>query len=256
VYIEIGQVTILDHSTSTSMSIETPISGVASSAIPEKPYGIIYCATNRINGKRYIGQTIGPLSRRKIDHKYSAKKYRHRFANAIKVYGIDGFIWEEIDTGFSREELNNLERYWIQFYQSHGRDKGYNLDEGGNSHRHQNETKHKISRTKKHRFAMGMTKSFNRGMPMTQEQRAKISQIKTTPKTDKRRPSPATEIKKGQHLSPKTQFPSVPIHCVENNKTYSSITEASRELGISHANFSMYLKGNRKSVAGCQWKRL
>ena len=53
------------------------------------------------------------------------------FARAIRKYGPDNFIIEEIDTAQTKEELNEKEIYWIDFYNSNSPDIGYNMTHGG-----------------------------------------------------------------------------------------------------------------------------
>lgn len=96
-------------------------------------YGIIYCAYNKINQKRYIGQTIQLLCQRKAAH-YSKDKdiYFHR---ALHKYAVEDWEWTEIDCANSAEELNEKEKYWIKFYDTTNPDKGYNILPGGSSAR-------------------------------------------------------------------------------------------------------------------------
>src|SRR4030042_708774 len=69
---------------------------------------IIYKATNIINGKVYIGQTIGKLQSRKIVHESEAKRHKrnHHFHNALNYHGKNNFIWEVIDESETIDELN------------------------------------------------------------------------------------------------------------------------------------------------------
>jgi len=94
---------------------------------------IIYKATNIKNNKVYIGQTVRSLKIRKGQHKCLAesKKVNYYFANAIQKYGIKNFIWEEIDTAITLDELNKKEIYWINYYNSYNKKFGYNLTNGG-----------------------------------------------------------------------------------------------------------------------------
>ena len=98
-------------------------------------YGIIYKVTNNVNQKVYIGQTTTSLEERKYHHIYRAENelditHTH-FINAIRKYGINAFIWEEIDSANTREELDEKEIYWIQYYNSV--ENGYNIQAGGQS---------------------------------------------------------------------------------------------------------------------------
>ena len=97
---------------------------------------IIYKATNTVNNKVYIGQTINTLEYRKNQHFRETKRPNRPntyFHNAINKYGESSFVFEEIDSANTQEELDCKERYWISFYHSNDRGKGYNLDEGGRS---------------------------------------------------------------------------------------------------------------------------
>jgi len=89
---------------------------------------IIYKATNKKNGKVYIGQTTQTLKRRKNRHLNDSERncgfYFHR---ALKKYGSSNFEWEIIDSTNSIEELNKLEVLYIKtFYPN-----VYNMDSGG-----------------------------------------------------------------------------------------------------------------------------
>jgi group I intron endonuclease len=91
--------------------------------------GKIYCAHCIHSGKKYIGQTITLLEYRVSQHFTLSKGNHHKFANALKKYGRDGFIWgiiEECD----KSSLNDREVYWIEKYNTFK--KGYNSTTGGN----------------------------------------------------------------------------------------------------------------------------
>lgn len=60
---------------------------------------IVYIATNRINGKRYIGVSSKRLRWRRAQHEYEAlkgKSHCRRFHNAMRKYGVDAFEWREV----------------------------------------------------------------------------------------------------------------------------------------------------------------
>lgn len=94
-------------------------------------YGIIYCAYNKINQKRYIGQTIQLLSERKCAH-YTKDKDIY-FHKALHKYNKESWEWTIIDTANSKQELDEKEKYWISFYESNCSDKGYNILDGGSN---------------------------------------------------------------------------------------------------------------------------
>lgn len=97
----------------------------------------IYKYQNKINNKVYIGQSIN-LEQRRLAHKSSAfnKKasdYNSQLHQAIRKYGLENFDYEIIaeinNDEYSREVLNNLEKYFIKYYNSYKN--GYNATPGG-----------------------------------------------------------------------------------------------------------------------------
>ena len=80
----------------------------------------------------YIGITSKSLNERIYYHNnYSKnnKKSNRHFSNAINKYGIENIKFEIIDYAISWEELCELEKYWIGYYDSYNN--GYNMTLGG-----------------------------------------------------------------------------------------------------------------------------
>lgn len=95
--------------------------------------GIIYKATNNINGKSYIGQTIKKLKCRKSIHINSMNNKNIRdtyFYKALNKYGKDNFTWEVLEECNSKEELDEMEFHYIKQYNTFNPN-GYNLTYGG-----------------------------------------------------------------------------------------------------------------------------
>lgn len=111
---------------------------------------IIYKIQNKINGKIYIGQTVGTLQHRISQHKSNSKK-KSVINMAIRKYGWDNFVAEVIDSAKSIEELNQKEIYWIQYYESIAPN-GYNLEIGGKNAINSEETRKKISQSLKGKY--------------------------------------------------------------------------------------------------------
>ncbi len=91
-------------------------------------YGVVYCLTNKVNGKRYIGQTT--------DFKRRMSSYRNghghnRIGSAITRHGWANFTVTVLDTADYREELDFLEIAYIEMYHSTDPELGYNLKQGG-----------------------------------------------------------------------------------------------------------------------------
>lgn len=88
--------------------------------------GYIYKTTNLKNGKIYIGQHVAS--------KFEPNKYIGSgclFKAALKYYGISNFKCELLATCNSINELNELEKYYIKYYNSQDRSIGYNIADGG-----------------------------------------------------------------------------------------------------------------------------
>jgi group I intron endonuclease len=95
---------------------------------------VIYKATNKVNGKIYIGyDSAWPNRRYQHIWESSRRPTGVVFHQAIKKYGADQFEWsieyESSDPDFT---LNIMEGYFIRLYQSHySTGKGYNMSYGG-----------------------------------------------------------------------------------------------------------------------------
>ena len=64
-----------------------------------KDYYTFYKATNKQNGKVYIGVTGKTIQERIESHKQAMKKInKPQFVRALEQYGIEGFEWKEITT--------------------------------------------------------------------------------------------------------------------------------------------------------------
>jgi len=88
-------------------------------------YGIIYCITNKTDNNKYIGLTTIGLNERFKQH---TKAYSY-IGKAIRKHGKDNFTIEQIDEAETKEELCDLEIYWIGKHNTF--DEGYNLTRGG-----------------------------------------------------------------------------------------------------------------------------
>lgn len=88
----------------------------------------IYKASNKINGKSYIGQTIDYRSRL-WQHRRCYEKENCDFHDAIKEFGFDNFEWEILETCQEKEDAERLEKYYIEKYDSYRN--GYNMNKGG-----------------------------------------------------------------------------------------------------------------------------
>ena len=95
---------------------------------------LIYVHTNKVNGKKYVGQTRTSLEWRWQQHVFDAlndKPGCRVFNAAIRKYGPDNFEHEVVETVFSIEDANAAEVVWIAKLNSRVPN-GYNLKPGGN----------------------------------------------------------------------------------------------------------------------------
>jgi hypothetical protein len=94
---------------------------------------IIYRVLNKVNGKSYIGLTTLTLGDRKQKHwtnsKNPNKNNKQALYLAIQKYGWDNFEWQELCSALTKEDLIELEKQFIQEYDSYKN--GYNNTLGG-----------------------------------------------------------------------------------------------------------------------------
>src|SRR5260370_223614 len=96
--------------------------------------GVVYKATNTVNGKIYVGKTILTLALRMQKHVAVRKRPRQVIQQAIAKYGPSNFIWEILET-VPNELLDAAERRWITVLNATHKDVGYNRSEGGDGGR-------------------------------------------------------------------------------------------------------------------------
>jgi hypothetical protein len=91
---------------------------------------IVYCITNKINGKKYIGMTGRTLTQRWDSHCSSARNGSpFRFHSAIRKYGEDSFIKEILFDDLSIQECRTIEEETIKEHNT--MISGYNAKPGG-----------------------------------------------------------------------------------------------------------------------------
>lgn len=115
----------------------------------KEKYGVIYLIKNKINNKIYIGQTVNTFDER---YKGDLQKYTHNIhlKRSIEEYGIENFyIDKEFDVAYSKEELDKLEDMYIKIYNTTDKKYGYNMMFGGSNGKHTEESKAKISESNK-----------------------------------------------------------------------------------------------------------
>ena len=142
--------------------------------------GIVYIATCKINGKKYVGQTTKTLAERIKQHGKAGKSNAASFSlftKAIQEHGIENFEWEVYCkcnyAELSEKEIETIEKFNTTI-------NGYNLTLGGIGrlgYKHSEATKQKMSKA-----AQNMTIEHRRkiskalkGKSLPKETRQKIS---------------------------------------------------------------------------------
>lgn len=110
---------------------------------------LIYKIYNNINNKVYIGQTTKSLEEciQCYKKELKANPNSRPIIRAMNKYGFEHFFFEIIkDNIITKKELDDYEKYYIQYYHSLCNENGYNVELGGNGiGKHSEETKRKIS---------------------------------------------------------------------------------------------------------------
>ena len=122
----------------------------------------VYCHTNMINGKRYVGITRNkPIRRWGCGRHYKGCSY---FYSAIEKYGWNNFKHEILAEGLTADEACELETHYISVWNLTDHRFGYNLHGGGMINKHvSQETREKLRKSHLGQVA------WNKGVPMTPE---------------------------------------------------------------------------------------
>ena len=200
----------------------------------------VYCHTNKINGKKYIG-----ITKRKPELRWkngSDYKHNNHFYNAIQKYGWDGFYHEVLYTDLSEKNAKEKERELISFYKTTCKDYGYNLTGGGDGmFNPSDELRQKMRERKLGKNNYFYDKHFNG---------------KENPFYGRKHKDSSRELISKNHanVSGKQNPRATPVICIELNKRYDTITDASIELNINNGTIGQCCRGKLKTAGGYHWK--
>lgn len=93
--------------------------------------GYIYCITNQINKKQYIGKTTYSVTKRFQEHCFDSKRERYEkrpLYDAMNKYGIENFMVEQL-IECDVKELSSYEILYIDKLDTYHN--GYNATRGG-----------------------------------------------------------------------------------------------------------------------------
>lgn len=157
----------------------------------------IYLVTNKVNGKKYVGQSVNGRETRWAGHRAAAKLgVKNPLYNAMRCYGEENFTLELIEEVLTPIEANEREDFWIAHHKTLDRQFGYNLMTGGSLERvYGEETLQKMREaklgkpvgpfTEEHRVRMseGVKRAYaegkmpsRKGVPRSPEVKEKIRQ--------------------------------------------------------------------------------
>ena len=198
--------------------------------------GYIYLRTNKINGKKYVGQvTTKRFKARQNKWNNLNQPYAGNvITNARAKYGIESFGFEILKE-CEDNELNHWEMYYIKELNTKV-PYGYNMTDGGDGKSGftvSEETKKKISEAQK-----GKT-TWNKGKHHSDETRKKIS-----------------ESRKGKDINGKLSKPVLQIDIKTNEiiKEFPSTREVQRQLGFGENAIRHCCKGRTKTSCGYKWQ--
>ena len=209
----------------------------------------IYSIKNNINNKIYIGQSTNVYCRWS-SHRSRLRKNKHgniHLQNAWNKYGEDNFTFSILKI-CTELELDNFEKYYIDYYNSLDMNYGYNLQSGGNECKKLSlETIEKIKKNR-HYICSDKTKKLlseiQTGKTLSQEHKDKISQH------HKKAIAEGTMKPKTEHFERYNELQKKSINCYNKNgfyKKYDCIHDCARDLNLLATNVCKVLKGKYKT---------
>lgn len=213
----------------------------------------IYCYTNLVNGKKYIGQSKD-LSRRCHPANYRGCT---KFYNAIQKYGWENFSQIILEEGLTLEEANQKEKHYIELYNTVV--DGYNLKSGGLNCEYSKQSRDKMSqscKTKQKIRYIETNEEFESAKQIEKEKGYANANIIAAC-----RGRLATAYGYHWEYINNPIFPSFKkdkrkksVECIETGEIYSSAAEAARSKMIDRSNISACCAGKIKTAGGYHWR--
>lgn len=166
----------------------------------------VYIHKNKINGKMYVGITCQDTNRRWGNG--SNYKTCRKFYNAIQKYGWQNFEHIIFAQNLTMEEASNMQQLLIK--QLDTINNGYNLNFGGIVQLHCCETKQKISNSVKKFYNSQRGLQKRKIKPLWNDENRAVAREKA-----------------------KDRF--IEVYCIQLDKIYECIADASRQTGLSRS---------------------
>lgn len=224
---------------------------------------IIYKITNKINNKIYIGQTTGSLQNRWWHHCKPSSECVC-LSRAIQKYGRENFTIEQIDCACSFDELDVKERYWIEYYDSMDKQKGYNLQSGGHkNHVFSEETRLKLKNSLKNSVKFKEScRSESRRRKLSESHKGLKQSPETIAKKIKHHIGRKASDECRQRISDsrigRFKYGENPnakvVICLETGELFDCILNASIAKNINKTCISAVCRGKRKTAGGYHWR--
>ena len=216
--------------------------------------GYIYLLTNKINNKKYVGQTIrDDINKRWNQHKYNKTNDTY-ISRALNKYGIDNFKFQIICICFN-EDCNKFEEEYIKKFNTIS-PKGYNLSNGGKNKSTHPDTKKLISEKLKQRWKV--TKHPSIGIKYSDEYKEKMSKSVKKSLNELRLKGITQNINSLENLkiaSEKRKRKVAQYNMVgELLLKFNSISEAVLKTNINNRRISDVCNNKAKTAGGFIWK--